>query len=477
MRHLGFSGIAATLAGRILDTLVGRTRDISKRNASAAVAAIFSLCLGGALAGAETYLLREEPLSGASARVQVEVRGQLRVHHTPAGQKQQQVKELPLAVDGELTFRQRLLPDHQGRRRAVRHYSDTQAKVVVDGRLFRPEIQQDRRLVQVEVEGEQTRLRCPEGPLTRQELDVVDLQGDSLLLHRLLPDREVQVGESWAVEGSSAAPIFNLDEAFGGGIQATLEAVEQDVAKIQLEGVLDGAVEGVGTRIEFEAELQFDLAARHITMFDVTFVEKRDISGGQPGIDARSHLRTTIEKAGIPASLRDEAVSQFPPQSGAELIRYRSPNGRFALIHAPAWRVISDTPKRTTLRLLDGGDVIAQGTLSMLTKLPADKPLTLKTFEADVRATLGNLKGEVVQSEQSKLDSGLHLLRVTGAGQVQEVDVQWVYLHASDPQGHRVSCVFTLEQKRVERFQGAEISLLSGLEFITATAQKSAETK
>lgn len=442
----------------------------------------FLAALGGFLALSSTahasHLLRETPSTATKATVQLEVRGHLHLQQPadsakdddePATQADK-VKKLKLAVDGKLVYHQRLLPDHKGQRSAVRHYESTQAKVVVDDRLFEPQLKDDRRLVRVDVAGEEVQFRSPHGPLSREELEVVAIQGNCLLLHRLLPDKEVTMGEAWTLDGNAIAPIFGLDVAFSSGIQAQLKSVKNNVARISIAGPLDGSVEGVASRIDCEGDMEFDVERRQITMFDVSFDESRNISGGQPGIEAHSHLRISIQPTSIHPELRDASIAQFP-SADQPLLRYVAPNGEFHLIHSPQWRVVRDSAKHTTMRLLDGGDVVAQGNLSKLKNLPTGEKLSLKAFEQDVRQTLAKLEGHIASTEETPLENGLHLLRVIGQGKVQEVDVQWVYLHLSDAKGQRVSCVFTLEQKQAERFGGADLALLNGLRFTPQTAK------
>ncbi|MCA9178059.1 MAG: hypothetical protein KDB14_26530 [Planctomycetales bacterium] len=441
-------------------------------------------------AWAGKYLLQHRPTPTQSAHVQLEVRGHLLIDGKPASKTasktpaseggvekaaQPEPKKLPLTIDGDLKYGQRLLPDNQGRRSAVRHYKENHAKVTVDGRLFQPQLQDQHRLIHVDVEGERVRFRSLRGPLSREELDLVEVQADPLLLHRLLPGEEVEVGAEWTIDGAAAAPIFGLDATYSAGLQAELKEVKQGVARILIHGPLDGASEGVPSRIDCQAELTFNVATRQILMFDLEFSEQRSISGGQPGIEAKSHLRVTLRDAPVPAELQDDAIGKIGDVGSAELLRYRAPKGEFVLMHRPQWRVVADSPKQSTLRLLESGDVIAQGNLSKLPKLPAGEQLTLEVFAEDVRKTLEKLEGEVAQVEESTLGADLRVLRVIGLGKVQDIDVQWVYLHLSDDHGNRVSCVFTLEKKQVEKFEGEDLALLGGLEFVTEAAQKPAQ--
>lgn len=443
------------------------------------------LALAPTAEAAQQHLLKEKPPTCVAVEVKLEVRGKLLIEEPVDPQKDEEdagpkIKKLPLTVDGMQQFHQRLLPDVQGRREAARHYTKTTAKITVDQQTFAPQLAADRRLVRVAVEGGELAFRSPQGPLSREEQEIVEVQGNPLLLHRLLPDQEVELKQAWAIDANAVAPIFGLDRAFSGSLEGRLLSVEGKQARISVKGDLDGAVDGVPSRVECEATLEMDLELQLITRFDATFEEQREISGGLPGVDATSRLRTTVEPASIPESLETAALAKFPPsESSDQLLRYTAPGEGFSLMHSPAWRVVRDTPKRTTLRLLDGGDVVAQANLSALKPIPTGKRLTLDEFVTDVRDTLKKLKGQVTEVETTDLGttSKLQALRVMAEGKVQEVGVVWIYMHVSDKEGQRVSAVFTMEKKRQEKFAGADVSLLSGLTLAEAPLAETAKTK
>ena len=441
------------------------------------------------------YNLTPEPRPVQRVRVQLEVRGKLLIpQHRPEKQAdvdrstetspkagdnansnaasnaasntdEGNAKSLPLSVDGALEYDERTLPADSKEIRAVRHYRQTSGKVIVNQRQFLPKLHDDRRLVLVTCRSGNVKLRGLQGALTREELELVDVQANSLLLDQLLPPQSVQIQQSWPLDAELLTALFRLDATQSAEGAATLERVAGQQAIIALDGIIDGTAADVPTRIQFEGAATFDLQRRGLSQVDVTFKERRRISGAQPGIDARSRLRVELAAVDRPAELSDDALAGLLEHSSGDLIRFVPRQGVFTIHHDPRWRVISDSPRLAVLRLLDRGDVVAQGNLSLLPSLPAGKQLSLDAYRRDVEKTLKSYKGQVAQVEQRKTDNNLTLLRVSAVGTIQELSVEWVYLHLSNDKGQRVSCVFTLESKMADRFHGAELELVSGLQF------------
>lgn len=431
---------------------------------------MFAACFSE-IGHAKTYRLS----SGGADRpvrvgVQVEVRGKLLL---PQG-AEKEPKALSMAVDGSVRYDERRLPDTDGRRLAVRYYRDADVQITIDGRQFTPELESQRRLIVVEVDGNDVAFRSPAGPLTRDELELIDVQANSLLLHRLLPDGEVAINDSWPLQGEAIAPLVGLDSAQASDVRATLVADTDGELKIRIEGELQGAADSVPSQIKLSGDLRFDSQRRQISRVRLQFQEEREISGGQPGIRAEASLIVTLAPTNSAAELADGAIKPLNlATASTTLIQFVPQQGDFRLLHEPRWRILSDNPKRTMLRLIDGGDVVAQGRLAVLKRLPGAGQLTLEAFQADVRAALKEHDGQLTQAEQSVQD-GMHVLRVEAVGAVNDVPIQWVYLHASNQAGDRLSAVFTLETKMVERFQGADLALFGGLEFTPRTAGKEA---
>ena len=131
--------------------------------------------------------------------------------------------------------------------------------IKVGDHQFEPALRPEHRLIAVEAGKQSAVLFSPSGSLTRAELDAIDIQGNSLLLDRLLPDKPVSVGDRWQLPDELLAALLGLDEVAKSDVQSTLKEVTSTVARFELAGTIEGAVFGVTTKIELKGKYRFDL--------------------------------------------------------------------------------------------------------------------------------------------------------------------------------------------------------------------------
>src|SRR5205085_685633 len=134
-------------------------------------------------------------------------------------------------------------------------------------------------------------LFSPSGPLTRDELDLIDVSGNSLLLYSLLPEGEVSVADTWKPNADVLAPFLGLDAVGHTDVESALSSVENGVATIESHGHVDGAIGGVATEIEIKAKCLMDMKTRQITRFGLAIKEKRSIGHVAPGLDVVARVR------------------------------------------------------------------------------------------------------------------------------------------------------------------------------------------
>ena len=96
------------------------------------------------------------------------------------------------------------------------------------------------------------------GPLTRNELDLVDVPGNSLLLDRLLPAKPVVVGDRWKHDDALLAMLLGLDAISASEVSSEIKDLDNDNARIELAGSVQGAIGGVSTEFELKGRYKFD---------------------------------------------------------------------------------------------------------------------------------------------------------------------------------------------------------------------------
>lgn len=302
-------------------------------------------------------------------------------------------KDLPMSVVANLKYDEQLLAmDAAGRAaRALRYYDDTRAVIKVDKGGEKPTLDANRRLIAVDkTDKSAPLLYCPETPLGREELDLIDLPGNSLLVDRLLPPEPVAFGETWKLDSQTLSDLLVLDAVGWSDVTAVLGEVKQGVAEIAAAGSIQGAVGGVATEIELKAKYRFDLQLERVTYLALLIKEKRAVGHVGPGLDTVAKVLISIMPIGSSAHLTDAALAKVPRKTGPGLaeLNYSAASGQYQFQHDRRWYLTSDDAKLTIFRLLDRGELVAQCNVSLL---PGEKktPVTLAEFQHDVERSLG----------------------------------------------------------------------------------------
>ena len=159
---------------------------------------------------------------GARVRTVQDVKGDLKLNADG-----RQVTRLPFTARGLMIYDQRVLRVGPEVRREVRHYREANAQISVGGANETSRLSIDRRTVVVDCDSQRTTIYSPLGPLTREQLELIEIQGNPALLDRLLPSGEVAVGDQWKHDDRLVAQLFGLDAVQRNDLSSTLRAVER----------------------------------------------------------------------------------------------------------------------------------------------------------------------------------------------------------------------------------------------------------
>lgn len=386
-----------------------------------------------------------------------------------------QPRELPMSVVGTLRYEERRLPSPadgataDASARGARYYEQADAVIKVDDGGQEPKLPDDRRLIVVQRDQQHTTLYCPEGPLTREQLDLIDVIGNSLLVEGLLPDKPVAEGDSWKQSGEVMAGLLTLDSVADCEVQSVLEQFNTDYAKVRLAGTVQGSVDGAATEMEVRAVYLFDRRRGQISRLNWAIRENRTIGGATPGLEGIAKLRVTLEPLEAPIHLTDEVVEALPPsdQPPSDDLVYEAPAQGFRIRHDSRWFVTGEERETVTIGRVDRTGLVAQCSITRLPSKLADNQTSLEQFQNDISHSLGESYGQLISSRQWTNRHGHHCLEVVVRGQVKDVPVEWHYfLVAPDGDGHRATVVVTVEGEMVERLAHADRDLVNSLELI-----------
>ena len=390
-----------------------------------------------------------------------------------AGDDQKQ----PISVAAKLAYDEKQLTaptadTAAGTPLAIRYYDQAEAVIKVNQTGRTPKLTDDKRTVVVEQGQQRPIAYCLDGPLSRAQLDLVDVVGDSISIDRLLPKEPVAEGESWPSDAAAMGPLLTFDTVAVCEVQSILDEFNTSYAKVRLSGDVHGTADGAATQQEVRGVYLYDRKLRRITRLNLAVREKRSIGGATPGLDAVANIQIKVDPIESSAHLSDEVVAKSTNAARTPLrdLLFESPNLGFRINHDRQWYVTAERRDAVTLRRVDGSDLVAQCTVTALPPKSAGRQTSLEQFQKDITFSLGKNFGELVSSRQWQNAAGLHCYEVVARGLVEELPVEWHYYLLAPESGNRVSAAVTIEKPMLERVASADRELIESLQLFTATA-------
>jgi hypothetical protein len=381
-------------------------------------------------------------------------------------------QKLPISVAAKLAYDELRFVDGAtksavGAVLAVRYYDTAEAVIKVDDSGRAPQLPDDHRLVVLEQAEQRPAMYCPDAPLSREQLDLIDVVGDSFSADRLLPTKSVAEGDSWANDSTVMGPLLTLDTVAVCEVQSVLDGFNASFAKIRLAGVVHGTADGAATQQEIRGVYLFDRRLHRVTRLNLAVRENRSIGGATPGLDAVAKLQISVAPIEKSAHLDEAALTKIKSQgrTPARDLLFESPARGFRVKHDRQWYVTAEAREAVTFRRVEGGDLVAQCTLTSLPPKSEGRQTSLEQFQKDVTYSLGKSFGELVSSRQWQNAAGLYCYEVVVRGLVEELPVEWHYYLLAPESGPRMSVAVTIEKPMIERVANADRDLVESLQF------------
>jgi hypothetical protein len=454
-------------------------RNVVIRRMVAVVAIVITgVCalLSPAFAATDVIDLRPATPVGSYRRVKavVQVEGNLKLNADG-----KEVQHLPLKVEAELQYAERVLNQKKqwSDFRLARSYDKAEATIRLRDSDLKNQVREDRNLVVAEAaDAAPAVLYSPLGPLTREELELIQIPAAGLALEALLPPRVLKIAGEWSLSDATVCRLVGLEAVSQQDVACTLDSVKDNLAIVSLAGKITGAVGGVSSDIELKGKLNYDLKQRAVTWLTLAYKEERAVGHAQPGFEVITTLKLVAAPCQPVAELDGQTFASLPPKAASpELaLELQAADGGFQLLHDRRWSVMFDRPDATVLRFVDRGDLIAQCNVSPRPALGPQEQLTLAGFQADVKRVLGKNFEQIVEASEETTDANLRILRVVVAGKAGDLNIQWTYYHVSNDQGRRASFVFTIESGLLERFAAIDRELIDGFTFTPEKQPKAA---
>ena len=307
------------------------------------------------------------------------------------------------------------------------------------------------------------------GPLTRNELELVGGPGDPLALPALLPGKPVTVGDHWTVGDLAARNLSGYDAIAANSLEATLEAVQGDSARVRLLGSVRGAALGGEGSMACDGSFLFDLKSRQVRRLDLRRAETRRPGPVESGLDVKSVLTVsrasaTAAESGLLENLAVDPRNDSTPDR--DLLQFQSPDGKYSLLHDRDWHLFWDDNRQVVFKRLDRGEMLAQCNLTVGPDAGKGRHQDLTQFRDDLKKALGSRFVRIVaQGEVEGVAAGGFRYRVTIEGRQGDSGVLWHYYLIASPEGHQLIATFTLGLAQQTQFADNDLRMIGSLEW------------
>lgn len=350
---------------------------------------------------------------------------------------------------------------------AIRLYDRAEASIWLGDSAIHPKLRDDRRYIGVYCGEEQADLFCPDGPLTRDELDLLDVLANSAVIDLLLPKGPVRQGSEWQVSDQTLSRLLGLDSVTENTVACRVtEIVSGGIVRVEMSGKLRGLVLGAATQAEILARFQFPLTKRKITWLAMIMRENRSAGFVDYPFEVTSRLqltRTPVNDSRL-ASQRPSSSITFPPVPEHLKLIHRDESNGWQLNYDRKWYLVSGSSDLTVFRMVDRQGQVAQCNVALL---PAQEAkLTLAGLRDNVRQVLGESFGRIVDANELQSPTGHQMFHVHVVGQVSDVPIHWIYYVMATPDGKNYAVAFTVEEKTLERFGNGDREFVDGFEFL-----------
>jgi hypothetical protein len=395
----------------------------------------------------------------------------LNINGTMAIEQNGKAQDLPLRGEATHSFVERVdATDTNGAAgQVLRHYSEAKSAASVGGELSRRVVREERRLVLVQRQGTTTVNCCPNGPLTREELDLVEEHFDTLGLPMLLPGKEVNIGDTWKLSPEATQQTCLFDGVIQAELIGELLSHTGGVAKFAIRGTAEGLENGAVVKVNVKAEGAFDTATSHLTSLTWVQDDERALGPVSPASKLQATLtlkRTALKDA--PSELSSEATAKVPSGKITDeqlLLSHADPDGKFALAYPRAWVIVGRSGSHTVLRLLSEGNFQAQATITVWSREQAGQHSKLEDFKAAVGKVPGWEPSEVLADEEVKLSKDNWCHRYSVRGKRDGAEVVQCYYFLAGASGQQVVVTFLTALNKATEQQKAYETLLRGLSF------------
>jgi hypothetical protein len=268
--------------------------------------------------------------------------------------------------------------------------------------------------------------------------------------------------------------LLCIDTVYSGGLKATIKERSAKGTAVQLQGEIEGAINGAPTSITVEGHYDWDTrdnSAGNVSMLHVVIKESRDVTYIAPGIDVEAVIEMSsrsqkMSRPRVVTASSSGVVSRYGRSRrgpGKPGFRWAcDPYNRYDVVYEKNWKIIEEGGEYLMMRFVDQGTLVGQVTLTPLP--PQSEVLTLSDLENDIEETLGEQFGHLVSASTLSRDDGTTIMRVASVGEADNLPFHWIHYHLRTVGGQRLSIAFVIESRHLARFSEADRQYVDGVD-------------
>lgn len=399
----------------------------------------------------------DRPLPATRVRYTMTINGKV-MTPSPAG-----VQKFDLKSSGRFEFQQQRVTAKDagagflaGQRQFQMAGTET---VVGDGHRTAVSLSPERRQIRLYGSGNQLQSYCAKSPLTRNELDLIQMPFDPLAVRAVLPVATVAVGDKWNTDSWVMPMLTGIETAIDQTAACTLKSADEATAVVQFSGSIKGAVRGSAASVTYSGEVTLDRRTGLVKSFKGQQKEKRTAGPVSPGLDITANIAW---QQSPDATYRPPVVKSIVATPTETLLQFETPQ-RLTLRHSREWHLFHQTGSVTMLRQLRRGELISQCNITTHVTVPPKQHTPDREFRNDVAAAIQKRSGQVIDETTIRDDDQWRIRRVRTSGQADDDVILWDHYLCSAGNGQQFTILFSHSQTDDDLFGTEADDLLSTL--------------
>jgi hypothetical protein len=380
---------------------------------------------------------------------------------------------LPLSAKARHQFAERVdVAADNGVGQASRHYADAVSETVVGVDKTRRTLGADRRLIVAQRAADGTLHFSPDGPLTRDELDLVAEHFDTLCLPGLLPNKDVKPGDTWPIDGGATQAACLFHGLVKNELVGKLIEVKEGSAIFTITGSAEGVEHGAGVRVTVSARCKFELAAKRVIALEWEQVDERDLGPVSPPLEVKatvtlSRLPLDAEPKELSAAARSKVPADGKIPELLTQLRYADAARRFQFVYPRDWHFVVQSNTHLVLRLVVKGELLAQATITEWKK-PAptvDFAAAAKEFRDATGKQPGWEAERLLEDGPLPADGGRKVYRLSAVGKQDGQPVVQAFHLVVGPNGEQFAVTTVSRQEVADKVGPRDVALVHAIDF------------